>query len=250
MPPNYPDNFFEVRESSDETVEKEILDEDTYLNESVDPIPLANLNAEDNDWLVPAHTIELTKCRRRCQYLQPADDIQPVMVDHETGCTYYMIKERCWDHFMVYLVFGPDEYLWFEFDGPDLPTTAKLVRFCPDGTATDLGDPAKDRRFFPVGNKAPIGWLPPSEGGWIVSHGYGEKRYKEKNDVCVLVLYTFVRQVPIVIENGVMTARYKLMAKIEKRKCRTRALLQGYPRFEEIEGSSEVPVSWPVNRQN
>lgn len=246
MPPTFPPDFFEQREIGDDVVEKEDqLDEDTYLPDNpIEPIPPACLIREGDKWLLPAHTILRDKWRRICQYIRPPENAQPFIRDNDTGCEYYLIEEACWKLYKVYAVFGPDEYLLFKFN-TDQSIWKKLIRFCPDGSVTDFGALTEQTSFIPAGGTAKEGWVPPLEGGWIVAHGYGEKRYQE-GDVCILVLYIWVRQEPIIIWDRVMTVRYKLMAKVEKRNCQTNALLSGYPRYEEVPGAPEVPVQWRV----
>jgi hypothetical protein len=248
MPLTYPDHFFDQRASDDEGIEYEVLDQSTRFDKPEEPIPAGKLIVEDGRLMLPVGTTLRTKSRQTCQYVQPAKDIRPVMVDQDTGCEYYIIHEICWLHFRVYVVLGNEEYLWFEYNGPKGEPHDKLVRFCPGGMVTDLGNPDHDRRFFPPGNTAPVGWLPPLEGGWIAAHAYGEKDTRQDDDVCIHVLYIYVRQVPISIVNGVMTVTYKLMAKVEKRRCSTGGLLRGYPKLENVPGGDEVHVSWRVER--
>ncbi|MBI5213026.1 MAG: hypothetical protein HY957_06595 [Nitrospirae bacterium] len=245
MPPTFLPDFFEQRKIGNDVIKKEEpLDENVYLDGSVDSIPPGCLIPDGNKWLVPAHTIMRDKWHRICQYNRPPENTQPFMRDSDTGCEYYLIEEACWKHYKIYLVFGPDEYLWFEFDA-DRSVRKKLLRFCPDGSVTDFGVFTEQTSFVPVGGSVDAGWVPPLEGSWIVAHGYGEKRYEE-DDICVLVLYIYVRQEPIIIRDRIMIVKYKLMAKVEKRNCRTNALLSGYPRYEEVPGAPEATVHWRI----
>ncbi len=226
----------------------------------VDDVPPEML--DQNGDLKPGARLRI-ESQITCRYVPPAD----LLYVEPNGCAVYSVTERCefGPRSTILILSNPDREILITVELPaiglphELPnieTSTRRVRVCPDGRVTDLSLGSGVAKPVPLPGAPPMtpgqpyDWKPPPvllSDDTMVST---PEPIGEEKKLDVFWTRVWVLQPPILQDGCVIRAVYRLAMYTEVRTRPDGNILQGYPTLDVItdpaQGASSRTITWRI----